>query len=234
MKEEVLQSISYILYHSVEKKTKKRDLKLGGKSSNSSLPKSKRNLILHDNNKQNRASLAAQTVKHSPAMQETRVQSLGRDDPEEETMATHSSILTWRIAQTEEPDGLQSMGCKESDRTEWLTQPKKYDCSWILDEVIIFFSFIFISWRLIILQYCSGFCHTLTWISHGVTWKLSFFKKRIIACQKDMPTKYIRKESNISKWAKRNNKDGIKLQKIWKKILTQNFSDSDMRLFRKI
>ena len=33
-----------------------------------------------------------------------------------------------------------------------------------------FFSFIFISWRLITLQYCSGFCHTLTWISHGFTW----------------------------------------------------------------
>ena len=36
-------------------------------------------------------------------------------------------------------------------------------------HIIFFFSFIFISWRLITLQYCSGFCHTLTWISHGVT-----------------------------------------------------------------
>ena len=45
-----------------------------------------------------------------PAMQETRVQSLGREDPLEEDTATHSSILAWRIPRTEEPGGLQSMG----------------------------------------------------------------------------------------------------------------------------
>ena len=44
-----------------------------------------------------RASLVAQTVKSPPAMQETRVQSLGWEDPLEECMATHSSILAWRI-----------------------------------------------------------------------------------------------------------------------------------------
>ena len=43
-------------------------------------------------------------------MQETQVQSLGWEDPSEEEMATHSSILTWRIPWTEEPGGLQSMG----------------------------------------------------------------------------------------------------------------------------
>ena len=43
-------------------------------------------------------------------MQETRVQSLGWDDPLEKEMATHSSVLAWRIPWTEEPDGLQSMG----------------------------------------------------------------------------------------------------------------------------
>ena len=43
------------------------------------------------------ASLAAQTVKNQPAMQEIRVQSLGREDPLEKGMATHSSILAWRI-----------------------------------------------------------------------------------------------------------------------------------------
>ena len=43
-------------------------------------------------------------------MQETRAQSLGREDPLEEGMATHSSILAWRIPQTEEPGGLQSVG----------------------------------------------------------------------------------------------------------------------------
>ena len=51
----------------------------------------------------------AQAVKHLPAMQETQVQSLGRDDPLEKEMATHSSTLAWRIPWTEEPGGLQSM-----------------------------------------------------------------------------------------------------------------------------
>ena len=49
-------------------------------------------------------------VKNLPAMQETQVQSLGREDPLEEGMATYSSILAWRIPWTEEPGGLQSMG----------------------------------------------------------------------------------------------------------------------------
>ena len=49
------------------------------------------------------ASLAAQRVKHLPAVQETRVQSLGQEDPLEKEMATHSSILAWKIPQTEEP-----------------------------------------------------------------------------------------------------------------------------------
>ena len=52
----------------------------------------------------------AQTVKNPPAMRETWVQSLGWEDPLEEGMATHSSILAWRIPWTEEPGRLQSMG----------------------------------------------------------------------------------------------------------------------------
>ena len=52
----------------------------------------------------------AQTVKNLPAGQETRVQSLGWEDPLEKEMATHSNILAWRITWTEEPGGLQSMG----------------------------------------------------------------------------------------------------------------------------
>ena len=51
-----------------------------------------------------------------PAMQETRVLFLGRKDPLEKEMATHSSIA-WRIPWTEEPGGLQSMGSQESDTT---------------------------------------------------------------------------------------------------------------------
>ena len=57
-----------------------------------------------------RASLVAQLVKNLPAMQETWVQSLGQKDPLEKGMATHSSILAWRIPWTEEPGGLQSTG----------------------------------------------------------------------------------------------------------------------------
>ena len=49
------------------------------------------------------------------------VQCLGQEDPMEKGMAIHSSILAWRIAWTEEPGGLQSMGHKESDMTEGLT-----------------------------------------------------------------------------------------------------------------
>ena len=48
-------------------------------------------------------------VKNPTAMQETQVRSLGQDDPLEEGMATHSSILAWKIPWTEEPGGLQSM-----------------------------------------------------------------------------------------------------------------------------
>ena len=60
----------------------------------------------------------AQTVKNLPAMLETLVRSLGQEDPLEKGMATHSSILAWRIPQTEEPCRLQSIGYKEWDTTE--------------------------------------------------------------------------------------------------------------------
>ena len=55
------------------------------------------------------ASLGAQQVKNPPAMRETWVRSLGWEDPLEDGMATHSSILVWRLPRTEEPGGLQSM-----------------------------------------------------------------------------------------------------------------------------
>ena len=54
--------------------------------------------------------LVAQMVKRLPTVRETRVRSLGWEDPLEKEMATHSSILAWKIPWTEEPDGLQSMG----------------------------------------------------------------------------------------------------------------------------
>ena len=59
-------------------------------------------------------------VKNLPAVQETRVQSLDREDPLEEGMVTHSSILAWRIPWTEEP-GYSAWGCRESDMTEQLS-----------------------------------------------------------------------------------------------------------------
>ena len=57
-----------------------------------------------------RPSLVAQMVKHLPIMRETRVQSLGQEDLLEKEMATHSSILAWKIPWTEEPGRLQFMG----------------------------------------------------------------------------------------------------------------------------
>ena len=54
----------------------------------------------------------AQIVKNPPAMQKAWVRSLGREDPLEKGMVTHSSILAWRILWTEDPGGLQSMGSK--------------------------------------------------------------------------------------------------------------------------
>ena len=63
------------------------------------------------------AKSVAKLVKNPPSMQDTQVQSLGGEDPLEKEMATHSSILAWRIPQTEEPGGLQSMGLQELDKT---------------------------------------------------------------------------------------------------------------------
>ena len=65
----------------------------------------------------NWASFIAQLVSHLPAMQETQVQSLGREDALEKEMATHSSGLAWRNPWTEGPSRLQSTGSKESDST---------------------------------------------------------------------------------------------------------------------
>ena len=56
-------------------------------------------------------------MQESSAIQETQVQSLGREDPLEKEMATHSSILAWRIPRTEELGELQAMGSQELDMT---------------------------------------------------------------------------------------------------------------------
>ena len=67
-----------------------------------------------------RASLLAQLVKNLPAVQETRVQSLGQEDSLEKGTAAYSSILAWRMSQTEEPGGLQPMGLQRV-RHDWVT-----------------------------------------------------------------------------------------------------------------
>ena len=64
-------------------------------------------------------------MKNPPAMQETQVRFPGQEDPPEKEMATHSSILAWRIPWTEEPGGLQPMGKQELDTTEWLNHHHK-------------------------------------------------------------------------------------------------------------
>ena len=67
------------------------------------------------------ACLVTQLVKNLPAMLEIWVRSLGWENPLEKGMATHSSILAWRITRKEDPGGQQSMGCQELDTTERLT-----------------------------------------------------------------------------------------------------------------
>ena len=67
-------------------------------------------------------SLVAQSVKNLPAVQETQVWSLGWEDPLEKEMATHSSILAWKISWTEESGGLQSMGSQRVGH-DWATNP---------------------------------------------------------------------------------------------------------------
>ena len=85
------------------------------------------------------ASLVAQRLKHLPAMRETWVRSLGQVDPLEKEMATHSSILAWRIPWTEKSGGLQSMGSQhdpmsESDTTERLHFTLYWDNRCWIDE----------------------------------------------------------------------------------------------------
>ena len=69
------------------------------------------------------AFLKAQSVKNLPVMQETCVRFLGREDPLEKEMATHSSIIAWRIPWTEEPGRLQSMESQKSQT--WLSNERE-------------------------------------------------------------------------------------------------------------
>ena len=80
------------------------------------------------------ASLVAQMVKNLPEMQETQVWSLGQEDPLEKGMATHSSILAWRVPWTEEPGGLQPVGSQRV-RHNWATNNFTFIGSYIFQVV---------------------------------------------------------------------------------------------------
>ena len=89
------------------------------------------------------ASLLAQTVKNPPAMREIWVRFLGQEDPLEKRMATHSSILVWRIPQTEKPGRLQPMG-PQKVRHNWVTNfhlhiSYKYKTWWNMNVTIFKF-----------------------------------------------------------------------------------------------
>ena len=100
------------------------------------------------------ASLVAQMVKRLPAMRETWVRFLGREDPLEKEMAIHSSTLAWKIPWTEEPDRLQSMGLQRVGH-DWATSLHFVNILNIMIKNII---------KLLKLDY------TVTIISYLLTW----------------------------------------------------------------
>ena len=77
----------------------------------------------------------AQMVKNLPTVQQTRVWSLGQEDPLEKGMATHCNILAWRIPWTEEPGGLQSMGSQRVGH-DWVTFTLKIPY-WLISSMIL-------------------------------------------------------------------------------------------------
>ena len=89
------------------------------------------------------ATLVYQTVKNWPAMQETWAGSLVWEDPLEESMATHSSILAWRIQWTEEPGGLQSMGSQRVSHN-WANNSIFY----IFSKLSVHYLFILSHWSI--------------------------------------------------------------------------------------
>ena len=120
------------------------------------------------------ASLEAQMVKNLPAAQETRVRSLGQEDPLEKVLATHSSILAWRIPWTEEPDGLQSMGSHRVGH-DWATNTFffTYFSAWTISFYHLSFIVKFRDITLFSLYLC---CYKL--------WEVSCYRKLcLLKCQ---------------------------------------------------
>ena len=139
----------------------------------------------------------AQRLKHVPAMRETRIQPLGREDPLEKEMATHSSVLAWEIPWTEKPCGLQSTGSQRVGH-DWATSPslsltslgnfispKRLLC--ISNQLprslqkfakaSLWFGFVdlFIFISVYLLYNVVSFCHIAKWISYVYTYIPSFF-----------------------------------------------------------
>ena len=105
------------------------------------------------------AFLVAQVVKNPPAMWETWVWSLGWEDPLEEGMATHSSILAWRIPWTEEPGGLQFMGSWRAGHN-WANKHAHFELIFVED-----------------MRFCLGLCLFCLWMSNCysiICWKEHF------------------------------------------------------------
>ena len=128
------------------------------------------------------ASLVAQTVKNLPTVQETRVQSLGQEYPVEKKMATHSSILAWRIPCTEEPGRLQSTGSQRV-RHDWatkqqqfyrinqtgkLTKKKKKNLLWELVDCLSLWNSVLCSWSFLLWGLLEIIIYIL-WISMYLT-----------------------------------------------------------------
>ena len=87
----------------------------------------------------------AQRLKCLPAMRETWVQSMGQEDPLEKEMATHSSILAWRIPWTEEPGGLQSTGSQRVRHDRATSLSLSLGC--FIDLLIVFIYFLYMQGR---------------------------------------------------------------------------------------
>ena len=101
-------------------------------------------------------------LQNPPAMQKTRMWSLGLKDPLEKEMAIYSNILAWETPWTEEPGVLLSMGPKESDTTEWLSNNSS-SLSW---QTFLFTCF------LMVLKYCAAYL----WKFKFYTWEFYFLK----------------------------------------------------------
>ena len=123
-------------------------------------------------------SLVAQMVKHLSTMRETRVQSLGWEDPLEKEMAIHSSTIAWKIPWTEEPGRLQSTGSQSWTRLgDFTSDREKANCRTLAESIC--FLFLYAPWAKLVcmfsrLEKTKGVIYFLTYEKH-VNLKFQFF-----------------------------------------------------------